>query len=81
MLHLCDNYIHNTYYIGKGTKVIEAHYLNTGRLSTLHSTVRRAFRFLLLQLSSPSLATRAWEALTLLAQLESDHGEFTLFTL
>lgn len=60
---------------GKGTKVVEAHYLSTGRLSTLHGTVRRAFRFLLLQLSAPALAARAWETMEALAQLEADHGE------
>jgi hypothetical protein len=61
--------------IGKGTKVIEAHYLATGRLSSLRSTVRTAFRFLLLQLSVPALAGRAWEAMHALAELEADHGE------
>jgi hypothetical protein len=56
--------------------VVEAHYLSTGRLSSLRGTVRRAFRFLLLQLSVPALAARAWEAMEALAQLEADHGEF-----
>jgi hypothetical protein len=56
---------------GKGTKVVEAHFVATGRLSSLQSTVRRAFRFLLLQLSDPLLAARAWEALVALSQLES----------
>jgi hypothetical protein len=62
--------------VGKGTKVVEAHYLSTGRLSSLRGTVRRAFRFLLLQLSVPPLAAKAWEAMEALAQLEADHGEF-----
>jgi hypothetical protein len=61
---------------GKGTKVIEAHYLATGRLSSLRSTVRMAFRFLLLQLSVPALAGKAWVAMHALAELEADHGEF-----
>ncbi len=63
--------------VGKGTKVIEAHFLATGRLSSLRSTVRAAFRFLLLQLSVPALASRAWETMQALAELEADHGEST----
>ena len=63
---------------GKGNKVIEAHFVATGRLSSLHTTVRKAFKFLLLQFSSPApaLHTKAWEALGALSELESDsHGE------
>lgn len=59
---------------GKGTKVVEAHYVSTGRLSSLHTTVRKAFKFLLLQLSLPPLHAKAWGALIALSQLEADHG-------
>ena len=60
---------------GKGHKVIEAHYVSTGRLSTLHSTVRTAFRFLLIVLHSAGLSAKAYAAMQALAELESDHGE------
>jgi len=64
---------------GKGTKVIEAHYVATGRLSSLKGTVRRAFRFLLLQLSFPLLAHKAHAALLALSELEADHGQGIVF--
>ena len=64
---------------GKGHKVVEAHYVSTGRLSTLHGTVRVAFRFLLVCINNPALSHKAHAALVALAELESDHGEILIY--
>mmetsp|Transcript_28473 Transcript_28473/g.64496 ORF Transcript_28473/g.64496 Transcript_28473/m.64496 type:complete len:821 (-) Transcript_28473:7-2469(-) len=59
---------------GRGNAVVASHFVATGRLSSLHKTVRLAFRHLLVALSIPALRVRAVRALGALAALDSDTG-------
>lgn len=57
---------------GRGNAVVAAHFLSTGRLSTMHKTLQRAFQFLLGNLPNTELMDKASLCLMALASLESD---------
>lgn len=57
---------------GKGKHVIEAHYVATGRITSLQVTIRKIFRYLLSQLPNKELRENAALVLQLLSELEND---------
>ena len=52
------------------TVAVEAHFMTTGRLSSLQSTIRSLFRRLVVDLSEPALNGRSTAALYLLSSIE-----------
>lgn len=58
---------------GKGKAAVEAHFLNTGRLTSLRTATNKLFRFFLETLTSPvpSLSSKGSRGLVLLAEFET----------